>query len=202
MITQRPNAGGLVGGTLLIGLGIIFLLGQFVGFRGFELIWPLLVVGLGVAFFVGMLAGGKSLAGLAVPGSVLTAIGLVLLFQSVFGHWEAWAYGWTIIFFAVGVGIFIMGAWAGNPVQRQSGLRVAGIGLVLFVFFGAFFELMIFGGQGEPWRRAVAPILLILAGVILLVRRGFLPGGFGSLPPQAPPDAPPDGRPTPPAQSE
>lgn len=199
MITQRQNTGGLVGGTLLIGLGLLFLLGQYLGFRAFTYLWPLFIIGLGAAFFIGMLAGGKSLAALAVPGSLLTTIGLVLLVQSIFGHWEAWAYGWTLIVSAVGIGIFIMGAWAGNPSQRQAGLRLAGIGLVLLVFFGTFFELMIFGGDNAPWSRAVAPVLLILAGLILLARHGLSPRTFGNPIAPAPDDKVVE-RPTPPPQ--
>jgi hypothetical protein len=198
MITQRHNAGPLVGGTILIGLGVIFLVGQYVGFRGFEYIWPVFVIGLGAAFFVGMLAGGKTLAGLAVPGSVLTTIGLVLLVQTLTGRWEAWSYGWTFIVAAVGIGIFIMGTWAGNPSQRQAGLRLAGIGLVLFVVFGSVFELLIFGGDDAPWRRAVVPVLLILAGLILLARHSGLLGAVGSQPRQTPSDTPPNLPPTPP----
>ncbi len=69
MMTQRQNAGGLVGGVLLIGLGLIFLFGQYIGFQAFEYLWPFFIIAMGVAFFIGMIAGGKSLAALAVPGA-------------------------------------------------------------------------------------------------------------------------------------
>jgi hypothetical protein len=200
MVTQRQNAGGLVGGSILIGLGLLFLIGQYVGFQGFQYLWPFFIIGLGVAFIVGMIAGGKSLAPLAVPGSVLTTIGLLLLIQTIVGHWEAWAYGWTVIVTAVGIGIFIMGTWAGNSSQRQAGLRLAGIGLVLLVVFGSLFELVIFGGYDAPWRRAVVPVLLILAGLILLARRGTLQGVFDSQASQPAPEAKAADRPTPPSQ--
>ncbi len=116
------------------------------------------------------------------------------------GHWEAWAYGWTLIVSAVGIGIFIMGAWAGNPGQRQAGLRLAGTGLVLLVVFGSIFELAIFGGRNSPWSRAVAPVLLILAGLILLVRHRRLPAAFVNQAPIAPPNSEVAKRPTPPPQ--
>jgi hypothetical protein len=201
MVTQRQNAGGLVGGAILIGLGLLFLIGQYVGFQGLQYLWPFFIVGLGVAFFIGMITGGKSLAPLAVPGSVLTTIGLVLLIQTIVGHWEAWAYGWTVIVTAVGIGIFIMGTWAGNPSQRQAGLRLAGIGLVLLVVFGSLFELVIFGGYDAPWSRAVVPVLLILAGLILLVRHGRLPSAFGNQAPTASSNDQVVERPTPPPQA-
>lgn len=200
MVTQRQNAGGLVGGAILIGLGLLFLFGQYVGFQGFQYLWPFFIIGLGVAFFIGMLAGGKSLAALAVPGCVMTTLGLVLLIQTIVGHWEAWAYSWTLIISAVGIGIFIMGAWGGNPSQRQAGLRLAGIGLVLLMVFGSLFELMIFGGIDAPWSRAVVPVLLILAGLILLARRGTLPVVYSRRASQPEPEANAVERPIPPTQ--
>jgi hypothetical protein len=196
MITPRQNAtGSLVGGAILIALGLLFLFGQFVNFRAWEYVWPLFIVGMGVVFFVAMVAGGKGAGGLAIPGSILSAIGLMMVFQNLTGHWESWAYGWTIIIMAVGVGIFIMGVWTNNQLHRQSGLRLAGIGFVLLAVFGSFFELMLFGNDGSPWRQTVLPVLLILAGLFLVLRRsGLLPAAIGG---RAPSDqvAP---RPTPP----
>ena len=174
MVTRRSNTGGLVGGSILIGLGALFLLAQFFGFAAWAYVWPLAIVGMGILFFVGMLAGGKSAGGLAVPGTILSAIGLVLLFQNVTGRWETWSYGWTIIILSVGVGLFIAGAWSGNPDQRQSGVRVAEIGFVMFVLFGAFFELVLGGFDGSRLQQAIFPALLILVGLFLVVRRSGL----------------------------
>ena len=195
MITQRQNAGGLVGGAILIGLGALLLLGQFFGFRGFEYLWPLFIVGMGAVFFVGMVAGGKATAPLAIPGSILTTVGLLALFQNFTGHWETWSYAWTAIIIAVGIGIYIMGAWSGHPDQRQAGLRLAGIGFVLLIVFGSFFELMLFGRRGPAWRQAVLPVLLILLGLYVLFRRS-LPRSLGGETPSNPSDtrpAPPQG---------
>jgi hypothetical protein len=196
MNTQRQNAGGIVGGAILIGLGTLFLLGQLFNFQGWQYIWPLFVMGMGGIFFVGMLAGGKSMAGLAIPGSILTTIGLLLAVQNFTGNWASWSYAWTVIIMAVGIGILIMGAWSGDAQQRQAGLRVAGVGFVLFAIFGSFFELMIFGPSGSLWRQIVLPVVLILAGLYLVIRRtGLLPGRQGG----SPNSAIVEGRPTPPA---
>ena len=191
MVTQRHNTGGLVGGAILIGLGTLFLLGQFINFSAWQYLWPLAIVGMGAVFFIGMVAGGKPAAGLAIPGSILSTIGLLMVFQSLTGRWEAWSYGWTVIILAVGIGIFIMGAWSGNRTQRQSGLRLAGIGFVLFAIFGSFFELLLFGADGAAWRQVVLPAALILAGLWLIIRRaGLWPRSNSDLP-AAPPPQPP-----------
>lgn len=194
MISRRSNTGGLVGGSILIGLGALFLLAQSFGFAGWSYVWPLAIVGMGILFFVGMLAGGKTAGGLAVPGTILSSIGLVLLFQNITGHWETWSYGWTIIILAVGVGLFIAGVWSGNLDQRRSGVRVAEIGFVMFVLFGAFFELVLGGFGGSRLQQAAFPVLLILVGLFLVVRRsGWWPAwtSTSSRPVQTPPDEQP-----------
>ncbi len=177
MMTHRYNTGGMIGGAILIGLGLLFLAAQFFDFQVWGYVWPMAVIGVGALFFVGMLVGGKSTAGLAIPGSIIGVIGLMLLVQYITGYWNSWTYGWTVILMAVGLGVWIAGLWGDNPGQRRSGLRVMEIGLVLFVIFGAFFDLVVFDYGGSALRQAFFPVLLILLGVYLIVRRsGLLPG--------------------------
>jgi hypothetical protein len=143
----------------------------FSGFDFWGTFWPFLIMGIGAMFFVGMFAGGKSVAGLAIPGSIIMAVGLMLFIQNVTNHWESWAYGWTLILIAVGLGIYIMGLYAGSQSQRQSGVQVMKVGLVLFILFGAFFE-MIFNSFGLS--NILFPVALILLGLYLLVTRSGL----------------------------
>jgi hypothetical protein len=180
----RRNSGSIVGGLILILLGLLFLFGQW--FRGFTflgLLWPLFIVALGALFFVGMLAGGKSSAGLAVPGSIITGIGLMLLAQSLTGYWESWSYGWTVILILVGLGIFIMGAYNGNERSRRAGLRLMQIGCILLIAFGAFFEGLIFASQHPGAGGLIFPAALILLGLILVLSRT---GWYRSRPPSTP----------------
>jgi hypothetical protein len=177
MSSQR-NVGSLVGGGLLIIFGMLALVGQlFRGFNFWNTFWPFFIIGFGLLFFVGMFAGGRSVSGLAIPGAIVTTIGLMLFYQNITGHWESWSYGWTVILMAVGLGIFIMGTWGQNSTQRAAGLRVLRIGLVLFIIFGAFFELIFTSGMPFGLRSIIFPAALILLGLYLvLTRSGFLPG--------------------------
>jgi hypothetical protein len=171
MSSQR-NAGTLVVGTLLIVLGIFALAGQvFRGLHFWSNFWPFIVIGVGAMFFVGMFAGGKSVSGLAIPASIITTVGLVLFYQNLTGHWESWSYGWTVILMSVGLGIFIMGVYDGNEEQRKSGLGVMRIGLILFILFGGFFELIFSAGERFGLRQVVFPVALILLGLYLIFKR-------------------------------
>ena len=182
MSSQR-NVGSLVGGALLIIFGALALLGQvFRNFNFWSTFWPFIIIGFGLLFFVGMFAGGKSVSGLAVPGSIITTIGLMLFYQNISNHWESWSYGWTVILMAVGLGIFIMGAWGQNATQRAAGLRVLRIGLIMFIIFGAFFELIFTAGKPFGLRSIVFPVALILLGLYLvLARSGLLPGSTKAI---------------------
>ena len=177
MSSQR-NAGALVGGSLLILFGLLAMFGQiFRSFNFWNTFWPFFIIGFGLLFFVGMFAGGRSVSGLAIPGTIIAAIGLMLFYQNITGHWESWAYGWTVIVMAVGLGIFIMGFWGQNASQRSAGLGVLRIGLILFIIFGAFFELIFTSGMPFGLRGIFFPVALILLGLyLILTRTGLLPG--------------------------
>lgn len=172
MQTNRSNAGALIGGALLIAFGLLSLAGQF--FRGFNWgsLWPFVVIGFGALFFVAMFAGGKQTAAFAIPGSIVGGIGLVLLFQSLTGHWESMSYFWTLIILFVGTGIYLMGWYGGDEGQKKSGLGVMKVGLILFIIFGAFFEMLF-----SSFNNLLFPVLLILLGGYLIVSRSGLIGG-------------------------
>ena len=181
MSSQR-NPGSLVGGSLLIIFGVLALLGKlFQNYDFWGTFWPFFIIGVGVLFFVGMFAGGRSVSGLAIPGTIITTIGLMLFYQNITDHWESWSYGWTVILMSVGLGIFIMGLWGQNESQRSSGLSVLRIGLIMFIIFGAFFELIFTSGSPFGLRSIIFPVGLILLGLyLILMRSGLLPGRSAS----------------------
>jgi hypothetical protein len=172
MKNARSNSGALVGGSLLIAFGVLAMLQQL--FRDvftWSLVWPIIVIVFGGMFFAGMFAGGREVSGLAVPGSIITGIGLLLFYQNLTGHWESWSYGWTLIVLFVGIGIYIMGLYAGDTGQKAAGQNVMRIGFILFVIFGAFFELIFSSGSAFGMRNLLFPILLIVLGAYLIVTR-------------------------------
>jgi hypothetical protein len=173
MTTRRSNIGSLVGGAILILVGVMTLMGQWISGAFWGNYWPFIVIGVGALFFVGMLAGGPDTAALAIPGSIISAVGLILWLQQTFGHYESWSYAWTVIIMAVGFGLFVMGWRQGDARRRVEGQRVMQTGLVLFILFGAFFEMVFRSFNGAQY---LFPAALILLGVYLVAKRS---GPFG-----------------------
>lgn len=189
MSTGRTHRWSLVGGALLIGLGILFLLGQIFGeFDFWDTFWPFILVGIGVLLFAAMLSGGKTSAGLAIPASILTCLGLMMFLQNIFDRWETWSYSWTVILFSVGLGIYIKGAYGEQESSRRSGISLMKLAAVLFLIFGIFFE-MIFSENALA--NYAFPIALILLGLFLLLRPSRKPRTMPEeISSPAPPPAP------------
>ena len=168
--------GSSLGGVFLIGLGILFLIGQFLGVSVWTYLWPFFIIGFGLLFFAGMLAAGRDndAGAMAILGSLFVMLGLIFLYQVIFNHWASWAYVWSLLApTSVGIGLMIYSWWSHRPLLRQPGLILITIGLILFVVLGGFFELIIgFVGIQTPGR-ILWPVALILLGVFLLVGRGF-----------------------------
>ena len=171
MQTHRSNAGPLVGGLLLIAFGLLSLALRFLRHVDWAFLWPFIVMGFGALFFVTMLAGGRQFAALAIPGSLISGMGLIWLFQNLTGHWELMSYFWTLILLLIGVGLYLMGSFAVDEKHKQAGVRVMKVGLILFLLFGTFFE-MIF----SSFNHTLFPLLLIGLGAYLVLKRS---GRFG-----------------------
>jgi len=180
-MTTRSNRASLVLGALLIGLGLLFLAQQFLNLSFLGSLWPFIVIAAGGLFFLGMLAGGPALGALAIPGSIISMIGLILLVQNAFGLWESWSYAWGLLIVAVGIGLYISGRFSGDAGQQRAGWGVARTGLILFIIFGALFELVIFDNfAASQW---AGPLFLILLGIFLLARQFFARSGRPAEPP-------------------
>jgi hypothetical protein len=175
-IDKRPVAAtSLIFGVILIALGILFLVPQwfnvFFAPRWFDVAWPFFVIVPGVLIFLlAFLVGGGTGEGIAIFGSIVTMTGLILLYQSTFDRWDTWTYAWALIFpTAIGLGQLVYGALTGRGQIVRTGLRLATIGLALFLVFASFFELVL-GIGGIGLGRYGLPVLLILLGGILLIR--------------------------------
>ncbi len=164
-------------GLGLVAFGVLFLLGTILRINIWGTLWPFFIIIPGLLFFVGMVVIGKPGAPLAVPGSIITMAGVILFIQNLAGLWSTWAYAWALIApTAVGIGIAVAGMWGEDQKAVRAGSALAGIGIVIFLFFVILFELILNlnGLRSGPIGRVAVPVLIIAAGVGVLAW-AFLP---------------------------
>ena len=130
-------------GFILVITGVLFLADQLLDLHLMRYFWPLLVVLLGLTFIFGMVLAGKRGAGLAIPGSVITVLGLLLFIQNTFNLWVTWTYAWALLIAAAGLGLLLMNFYLKRTGLRRASGLIIGIGLVLFVVFGIVFEVIL-----------------------------------------------------------
>jgi len=162
---NRGRRSSLGFGVVLILLGAWFLVVQFIPALRIQFSWPWIIIGVGgIMLLIGALTGVPDMA---VPACIIGGIGGLLYWQNYTGHWESWAYAWSLIPGFVGVGIIVAGLLGGKLRKSlREGLNLIVISLVLFLVFGAFL-----GGLtplGDYW-----PVLLILLGLWTLIRPMF-----------------------------
>ncbi|HJR49532.1 MAG TPA: hypothetical protein VJ794_00415, partial [Gemmatimonadales bacterium] len=137
---RSPEAGTAVIGVLLVLLGAGFLVAQQFGFELIDIEWPFFIILPGVALLVAGLALPWG-AGMLIGGSVVTAVGLVLLYQNATDHWESWAYAWALVGPAAsGFGTALAGLRTGSGGMVRAGGTQVLIGLGLFAAGYLFFE--------------------------------------------------------------
>ncbi len=160
----------LLPGILLIVLGVFFLLSNLteVDISGF---WPLLLLAPGIYFFV-LYFINRTDFGVLMPATVLTIIGLLFLYCEYAG-WGAMHYLWPLFMLAPGIGFFLM-YFLG---KRERGFLIpGGILTGLAVLF-----LINLQDSDVFW-----PVILILAGLLLLISRSSRPAvreGLNEHPP-------------------
>ena len=156
----------------LIALGVLVFMGQLTGFGGmFSTFWPLFVAIPGLAFLYFAYTGDKKTAGLAVPGTVITGTGLILFYQNITGHWQSWAYVWTLYPLFVGLALRFMAQRTGDEgTQKASGVLMR-IGAVGFIIGAVVFELMLFNHGGIFGNLALPIVLIAIGGFMLFANK-------------------------------
>jgi hypothetical protein len=169
---RRDGALALGGVLIVVGL-IAFALQQvsidvtdWLGGSG----WTLFIIGPGIALLAGaFLTRSPAAQGLTTAGCVVTAIGLLLLFQDQTGNWESWAYAWAIIPGAVGISLLIHGLRVGRGDLRAAGFTLIGIATALLVAGAWYFEAIFRTGRVPLDFSGTWPVILIVIGGIVIV---------------------------------
>jgi hypothetical protein len=168
------NMVGTLMGAILILLGIAFLMVRFIlsAFDFGQYTWPLFIIIPGVLMFLGaFLLERQAGVPLAMFGGMVAMVGVILMLQNLFDLYATWAYAWALIApTSIGLAKFVYGALRGLGDEVKNGLAMAGVGAVIFLVAGAFFELIIdLNGFGLNVSWLCLPTLLIGGGIITLI---------------------------------
>jgi len=173
--TDGSSATPAIGlGVALLLIGGLLFVGQLLDIGIGDVGWPAIVIGIGVVILVlGLFVNREQ--GMVIGGTVVTTVGLVLLYQDQTGRWETWAYAWALVGPAAsGLGMVLWGIRNADPAEIRNGTWTLLGGLAIFVVGFLFFEGVI-GISGEPlglpeW---VLPVVVIAIGVVVLARGIF-----------------------------
>ena len=167
----RRSGSGIALGVVLVVVGLFYLVVQVAGVDLSSFGWPLVVIIPGLTLLiVGFVSLGS---GAAIPGGILTMVGLVLAYQNSTGHWTSWAYAWALVApGGVGLGLFLQGLRERNANLIRQGRTLMFVAALIFMVGFVFFEsiLNISGINDLPVVRAALPALFIVIGILLLGR--------------------------------
>jgi hypothetical protein len=167
-----PPAIGL--GIALLLLGGVLFLGQLFDIGIDDVGWPAIVIGIGVVILVlGLVVNREQ--GMVIGGTVVTTVGLVLLYQNNTGNWATWAYAWALVGPAAsGLGMTLWGIRTGDATEIRNGTWALLGGLAIFVVGFLFFEGVIgLSGEPIPLPEWLLPAAVIAIGVVILARGIF-----------------------------
>jgi hypothetical protein len=163
-------------GIAVILIGIAFLVDRITGYPLMTHYWPLALVLLGLPLLIGILSSRKTIAALAIPGCLLITLGLILLFQNLFGAWSTWAYIWALFFVGLGCGLWMLGyANRDRELYPWAGVLI-GFGLALYLLLGAFFEKAFDLSGDNPAPSFLWGGCLICFGIYVIFARHFFKG--------------------------
>jgi hypothetical protein len=169
----RRQRGMLSVGVLLVLLGIFFLASEQLNLDYGRFGWPIFVIAPGLfLLLVGLAIPHEGGLGAAIPGGLITSVGLLLAYQDATGTYASWAYAWALVApGSVGVTLALFGLLHRRWDLLDAGLRTAATGLGLFVGFGLFFENVLGLDDAHPntLLRNALPAMAVGLGILLVL---------------------------------
>lgn len=154
----------------LIGGGLFLLAATIFDFHVMDVLWPLFVIGPGLLLMMpaykSTVDDRSSFSFLAVPGAAVTAVGILLFAMNITGHFEAWAYSWTLVIAAGVWGIGYAKRFNTESRDHETVQKLIRWSLYAFMGLAVFFEIVIFENFNPLFSLA-----LIGYGVFLLAKK-------------------------------
>ena len=179
-------------GLILLIVGAIALVEQAIQFEVPDAAWPVAVIVPGITLLVvGLIVRHEAGVGLIVAGSIVTTVGLVLLYQNATGRWESWAYAWALVGpTASGVGLALAGLADGDRLLVRRGIDLSLLGLAMFAIGWLVLEGILGISDQGTLNEAAGPVILIMIGAFVVLRGLVFRRGTDFRGPTTPPAAP------------
>lgn len=150
-------------GIPVLTTGAILLYASLTGrWEVWAMAWTLEILGLALGFVLAALF--MRVPALAIPAFIIGINGLMFLFCAVTGLWQSWAILWPLEFFAVGLGLLVLGIAnqsAGVKTAASVLFSVAGGGFFITAFLSIF--------NSNAILKFAVPVMLLITGGFLVV---------------------------------
>jgi len=170
MYTSENQSQSFIGGGL-IAVGLLAFLATTTDFNIMAFAWPLFVIVPGLAMVGVAMNGGRKTHGFIYPGIIVTGTGLILMYQNVTGHWESWAYLWTLYPLFVGMAMRWSALQTGNIGQMRVGQSMVVYSTMAFVGMALFFEIMIFNASTFLALLPFFALAMVIVGIYLVLQQ-------------------------------
>jgi len=131
--------------------------------------WTLFIFIPGLVLLVGgLLARDEPALGLTIAGSIVMTVAAMLFAMDQTGHYEAWAYAWTLIPGAAGLGVVVHAVRTGDRARLRIGTRLLAISLGMLIIGAWFFETIFQTGAVPFGLETFWPVALVVLGVIVI----------------------------------
>jgi hypothetical protein len=170
-----PRRPLIVFGAVLMVIGLAIVAGRIVDVELENVIgeqtWPFFVIVPGLVLLVAaIIPRPPDGLGFAIAGSIVTSVGVILLFQANTDAWASWSYVWALIPGAAGLGMAGYGLLTRRRELIGKGVRLAVIAAVLFVIGAWYFETWYATGDVPVDAASWWPIVLIGVGAFIAIR--------------------------------
>jgi hypothetical protein len=168
---ERRNP--LIAGAILVAIGAIAWAmnvadidpSQWLGGSG----WTLFIFVPGLLLLVaGLMSRGEPAQGLTIAGFIVMTVAAMLFVMDRTEHYEAWAYAWTLIPGAAGLGVIVHGLRTGDRGKLGEGARLILIALAMFIVGAWFFETIFSTGEVPFGLEGFWQLALIVLGVVVI----------------------------------
>ncbi len=140
--SQRTTRAALGGVGVIIGVNLLMLwLSGIFGWDVFGRTWPLELVAVGVLFMA--LMGAQSNPWLLIPGGIVLGNGFLMLYCSLTGWWQHWAYFWPLESILIAASIAAPFWFNGRGEKGLQMARRLGIFLVVASLLAVVFSLVV-----------------------------------------------------------